>query len=537
MNTSSQSYRNYIVRHGSTWRIAFFVFVAAASLVTFTDLRVAAQAAITLPAGKDGDPYKDYRFRFTSGVAPITWSITSGQLPPGLSLNATTGVLSGTPEPDAGVPRPHDYQFTVQAVDSSAAQTTAAQLVSLKILAASPKQLIFAEQVPEPTPIFKFTSSSNNEESIALDQVSQKIDGVDQDNLCIGRPKAGDLTPDDVAKGAQKIVESTLGPVENGKFQAGDYLVIDLVKWKDAAASKSDKEKETVALFERVGGDWKPHFDPQDKENNLCKRSYDTRIFGSKRVTILPIHFNTPTTWDLKYTVSVTQTTPTPIADALALASNLSGAAPLNAGAEPSTKTAWGAKLMMIKYHASEILVKLSAIPTQSGGAPAEQSKESSLKFVNEGKYHWDVSVGLPVKTLRELTFVSDATNGNRISASAKERQDVYGFFNFFPVKVDLKGDHWLTAPHFLFGVPLASKPLHRPIAGIGTGMYKGPVKFNIFAGVVFIRERVPTALSVGQTASQTQLDNDLHTRWVRKFTFGINFPVSQITSAIKSKK
>ena len=32
-----------------------------------------------------------------SGTAPITWAITAGNLPPGLYLNATTGVISGTP--------------------------------------------------------------------------------------------------------------------------------------------------------------------------------------------------------------------------------------------------------------------------------------------------------------------------------------------------------------------------------------------------------------------------------------------------------
>ncbi|MBQ9565449.1 MAG: putative Ig domain-containing protein [Synergistaceae bacterium] len=33
-----------------------------------------------------------------TGTTPITWSVTDGSLPPGLSLNASTGVISGTPE-------------------------------------------------------------------------------------------------------------------------------------------------------------------------------------------------------------------------------------------------------------------------------------------------------------------------------------------------------------------------------------------------------------------------------------------------------
>ncbi len=46
------------------------------------------------------------------GVLPYTWSITSGNLPAGLLLNSTSGLISGTPT-IAG-----NYPFTVQVVDS-----------------------------------------------------------------------------------------------------------------------------------------------------------------------------------------------------------------------------------------------------------------------------------------------------------------------------------------------------------------------------------------------------------------------------------
>jgi hypothetical protein len=50
-------------------------------------------------------------FTVTGGVAPYTWSVTAGALPPGLSLSPT-GVLSGTPSVQ-GV-----YNFTITATDS-----------------------------------------------------------------------------------------------------------------------------------------------------------------------------------------------------------------------------------------------------------------------------------------------------------------------------------------------------------------------------------------------------------------------------------
>ncbi|MFZ1249862.1 MAG: Ig domain-containing protein [Candidatus Microsaccharimonas sp.] len=52
------------------------------------------------------------------GTAPITWSITTGSLPAGLSLNANTGIISGTPT-TAG-----DYSFTIAANNSAGGDRT-----------------------------------------------------------------------------------------------------------------------------------------------------------------------------------------------------------------------------------------------------------------------------------------------------------------------------------------------------------------------------------------------------------------------------
>jgi lysophospholipase L1-like esterase len=69
---------------------------------------------------------QDYGAQLTStgGVAPVVWSVSAGSLPPGLSLDPASGLLSGTPTV-AGI-----YDFTAQVTDgtSPVPQTATAQL-------------------------------------------------------------------------------------------------------------------------------------------------------------------------------------------------------------------------------------------------------------------------------------------------------------------------------------------------------------------------------------------------------------------------
>jgi hypothetical protein len=61
--------------------------------------------------GKKGTAYSSTLVR-SGGVAPYTFSISSGSLPPGLTLNASTGAITGTPTTAA------TYSYTAKAKDS-----------------------------------------------------------------------------------------------------------------------------------------------------------------------------------------------------------------------------------------------------------------------------------------------------------------------------------------------------------------------------------------------------------------------------------
>lgn len=83
----------------------------AFALTIVAALAITTQAA--LPAGTVATGYSQ-TLSASGGVTPYTWSVISGTLPPGLTLAAGTGIVSGSPS-GAGA-----YSFTIQVSDAGA---------------------------------------------------------------------------------------------------------------------------------------------------------------------------------------------------------------------------------------------------------------------------------------------------------------------------------------------------------------------------------------------------------------------------------
>lgn len=85
------------------------------------------------------------------GISPYSWSIASGYLPPGISLDPTHGILTGIPS-DFGL-----FEFVIQMMDSSNPQYTATRAYSWEIFE-NPNPPV--DPTPTPTPI---AAPSHNE--------------------------------------------------------------------------------------------------------------------------------------------------------------------------------------------------------------------------------------------------------------------------------------------------------------------------------------------------------------------------------------
>ena len=80
----------------------------------------------TLPSGTQNSSY-GAMLASTGGVTPYAWSILSGSLPRGLSLNSSTGAITGTPS-GGGL-----STFTVQVTDSNTPHATASASLSITV--------------------------------------------------------------------------------------------------------------------------------------------------------------------------------------------------------------------------------------------------------------------------------------------------------------------------------------------------------------------------------------------------------------------
>ncbi len=123
--TGTSSFTAIVTDAGSpaqTKSVNLSIVVAAAAPPTLT-------ISATLPSGTAGTAYSN-PMTATGGTPAYTWSITAGALPAGLTLAATTGIISGTPSASG------TYNFTATVTDSGSPAQTQSAATSIVVAAA-----------------------------------------------------------------------------------------------------------------------------------------------------------------------------------------------------------------------------------------------------------------------------------------------------------------------------------------------------------------------------------------------------------------
>ena len=173
-----------------------------------------------------------------------------------------------------------------------------------------------------------------------------------------------------------------------------------------------------------------------------------------------------------------------------------------------------------------------SATPAPSantGSIPTEVSLDSQV-FDNEGLYHFDFSVAVPIRKISEISYVSSS---NSLVPSKVDKQTTFGVIDYYFKPIDIKGSGWSLYPHALAGVAIDSHPLKRVLIGGGYG----PLLAHFYMGLVLDTQSLPPGASCGKIPTTEQLSSGaLQNRICPGFSLGLNVSVGSVLDSLKSK-
>jgi len=156
--------------------------------------------------------------------------------------------------------------------------------------------------------------------------------------------------------------------------------------------------------------------------------------------------------------------------------------------------------------------------------------KLDSHTFDNEGLYHVDFTVAVPIRKIGEISYVSSS---NTLVPAKVDKQTTFGVVDYYFKPIDVKGSGWSLYPHALAGVAINSHPLKRVLIGGGYG----PLLAHFYIGLVLDTQSLPPGGACGRLPSAAQLaSGTLHNRTCPGFSLGLNVSVASVLDSLKSK-
>jgi len=345
------------------------------------------------------------------------------------------------------------------------------------------------------------------------------------DPLALSSINVDSASIDDVEKA--RFLLTRLLPESANFSDPNSYCLLHIVKWGEPSSKGQLPAQQHWYVVPRGRRDW--------TNADLA----GTRLYGTRHVSLVYVHLNLQASVDLAsyaptYEITSEGRTKAPVQHAKDLLTLFPGAArqELAGGGkafwgwsgfdvqDPSDITAKAS----VKYAVS--LAQASSAPTPGAEARvnqpspatvplvAEGSLGDPVKFDNEGLYRWDVSVGVPIRGIKELTIDPKTGEG---SPTNVDRANILALFDFYIRPVDIHGGSFTYVPHFVGGVTVTDKPLNKLMAGIAWS----PIIADFYVGALWVKKDIP-----GSTSREYDL----------QFTFGLNVPVRFVMDKFKSQ-
>ncbi len=293
-----------------------------------------------------------------------------------------------------------------------------------------------------------------------------------------------------------------------------DYVIIHVVRWQDLAAGAKEQKVDKQNWYVVNGN---PDWDDDDYAKN-------NRIFGRKQIYLLYVYFNLDKnqTMSIRYDVTTTSKIPAYLSDLLQLG-QIAGIGS-QGGAAATPGDGWNVNLFEIPYVPSDVKIAPTLLSDTGSG-----SQLDAKTFDNEGKYHLDFSVGVPIKQLSDVSYVQSS---NTLVPASVDKTKIYALIDLYPWAVDIKSA-WSKYPHFVTGVAMASQPLHNSLFAVAYG----PTIATFYVGASLNVKQLPTTTACSATPTTAETATGLLKRVCPDFAFGLRVSVGAVAQSLKSAK
>jgi hypothetical protein len=306
-----------------------------------------------------------------------------------------------------------------------------------------------------------------------------------------------------------------------------DYFIIHVLRWNDKAdgAAAQTIDKQNWYVF---------NIDPNWSEEDF---SANKRVFGTRKVWLLHVQFNRKFEHSVAYNLKVSSKTPAYLTH-LAQVGDLFGIEAAKAPSEtgergvraPLYDKVWDATQFVANYVPSDMEFSGEVTAAGGGSSATPPVDISPQTFDNEGRYHIDFSVGVPIKKITELSYVSST---GTLTPAKVQKENLFALFNYHFKAFDIKSSGWSPYPHLVAGVAIGSRPLQKALIGVGYG----PVLAHFYAGVLLNTSKVAPETKCGAAAASVPSGTALVNHTCAQFAFGLNIGVGAVLDTLKSKK